>query len=89
MIGSSCAEKHFISECGMVKAAWVWRWAFPRELPPEIFSRSGRVTPLHVASVFALLSAPNFGESWVVPRKLCLSSRVFGMEGFFIYKMPF
>ena len=35
MIGSSCAKKHFISERGMVKAAWVWRWAFPRELPPE------------------------------------------------------
>ena len=35
MIGSSCAKEHFCSECGMVKAVWVWRWAFPRELPPE------------------------------------------------------
>ena len=44
-------------------------------------SRTGRITPLKVASVIALLSAP-FGESWVVPRKECLSSREFGMEGF-------
>ena len=69
------------SESGMVRAAWVRYRAFSRELPPEIFSRDGRVTPLQVASVIALLSAPfwrivggtaegmpfvpSFGDEWL------------------------
>lgn len=41
------------SESGMVKAACVQCRAFSQELPPEIFSRDGRLTPLPVLDVSA------------------------------------
>ena len=52
MIGLPCIGLRF-SESGMVKAAYVQYWAFPRELPPEETSRDGRVTALSVLDVSA------------------------------------
>ena len=40
-------------ESGMVESACVQYRAFSQELPPEIFSRDGRVTALTVYGVFA------------------------------------
>ena len=45
--------QHFVSESGMVRAAWVQYRAFPQELPPEIFSRDGRLIPLQILDVSA------------------------------------
>jgi hypothetical protein len=75
------------SESGMVRAAWVRYRAFSRELPPEIFSRDGRVTPLQVASVIALLSAPFWRIVGGTAEGMPFVPNV-GMNGFFCCLFP-
>ena len=66
-------------ESGMVKSACVQYRAFSQELPPEIYSRDGRVTALIVYGVLAPeKSVLRLQQMRVVPRKDCLSSRIMG-----------
>ena len=42
-----------VRESGRVESACVQCWAFSQELPPEMFSRAGRVMPLSIMGVDA------------------------------------
>jgi len=65
-----------------VESAYVQCRAFSHELPREQLSSVRRVTPLWVASVFALLSCAGFGEcGWYRGRNAFRPDC--GMTGFF------
>lgn len=62
--------------------------AFSQEPPPEITknaSRVGRVTPLSVWGVSAPEECAGFRQMRVVPRKVCLSSRMWDGGRFLYY----